>query len=322
MSALGACGGAGGSGSDTEDGVVLGPSRFESITNAALVVGAESGTFDTCGLDVELKAAGGGGNSVQALESGAIDFIMPSLSAVIPGFQKGANIVVVAGDSVGTNGMAWLVPKDSPLQSVEDLAGKKASVSAINSNTDASLQSVLRANDVDPDDVERVVIAEVGAGLAALASGTVDAVWATEPSVTLFEQTGDVRVLFRTDDFIPEFQLTVLATRKDLAEEDPELVEDVVDCLRTTREAARADIEGVGTAFAESAKLEPDVAVDVLKRSIGNDEDSLDLNVPGIQAALDAATLSGLVPADTTLTDLSDLWMPADGVEIVGGSLN
>lgn len=327
LTLLAACG----SGDDTGDAsdsdklteIVLGPARLESITNAAVVVGHADGVFKSCDLDATLKPSGGGGNQVQALESGAIDFIFPSLSAVIPAYLKGANITIVAGESQGTNGMAWLTLKDSPLASVKDLKGKKVSVSAINSNTDSTFNRVLKKNGMAPDDVKKVVIADVGAGLSALASKTVDAIWATEPSVTLFENSGEAKVVFRSDDFIDDNQLTVVAVRKDYAEKNHDLVVRTLKCLQKTRDIAEAETDRVAKEFAASAKLDPEVAADVLKRSVGNDESTMDLTVLGIQAALDGAISSKTVPADTTLDSLKDLFTVFDdaGIKVVGGSL-
>lgn len=305
------------------DEVVLGPARLESITNAATVVGVADGIFEECNIDASLQAAGGGGNQVQALQSGAIDVIFPSVSAVIPAFLAGADIRIVAGESQGTNGMAWLTLPDSDLSEVADLQGRSVSVSAIGSNTATTFQAILEVNDVPVDSVEQVVIAEVGAGLAALASQAVDAVWATEPSVTLFESSGEAEVLFRADEFIDENQLTVTAVRGEYLEENPELVERTLDCMQLARDAAAEDVTRVGTEFAESAQLDTDVAISVLERSIANDESTMNLTVPGLQSVLDSLIASETVPADTTLESLSGLFAVPEGaaIEIEGGEL-
>ncbi|MFS4438426.1 TAXI family TRAP transporter solute-binding subunit [Paracoccaceae bacterium GXU_MW_L88] len=105
--------------------------------------------------------------------------------------------------SVYANNLQLVVPADSDIASLADLAGKRVSVGAPGSGTEVNVQTVLEANGVTYDDfeVQRLNFNETA---DALANGDIDAgfwsVGAPTSSIMNLATTNDVKMLSLTDE--------------------------------------------------------------------------------------------------------------------------
>ncbi len=86
----------------------------------------ERGEFAKAGLDVQITPTRGGSETVQAIIAGGADLgYSPGTSAVLAAYTKGAPIKIVGSEFVGQNDTFFYVPANSPIKTIEDIAGKK-----------------------------------------------------------------------------------------------------------------------------------------------------------------------------------------------------
>jgi NitT/TauT family transport system substrate-binding protein len=315
-------GSASGSGALTKITIV--PSHLNSGSNGAVLAAVQDGLFKQCGFDVSVKEGGGGGDTVRTVTSGAAQFAFPSVASVLPAFKQGNKIAVVAGQTLGTNGGAMLVLPNSTLSGPASLKGKKVGISAAGSNNATQLDTILRQQGINPSAVSEVVVGAVPAGMAALAAGAVSATWATEPDVTQLVAQGKAKVLFKVDDYIKNYQLTVTIASAGYAQKNPDVVKRFVDCMDQANAYAATNPTAAGAAFATVSKQTPAVATAALKVNLTpSNLFSVNVSVPGMQEGLNELVDAKVLPAGTTLTQFKSLFaLPSGGkATLTGGSI-
>ncbi|MCO6051872.1 sulfonate ABC transporter substrate-binding protein [Mesorhizobium sp. RP14(2022)] len=144
------------------------------------------------GWSVEWTEFPGGPQLLEALNVGAIDFGSTGEAPPIFAQAAGAPLVYVAHEPPAPRGEAILVPKDSPIQSVAELKGKKVALNK-GSNVHYLLVKALEEAKLSYPDVETVFLPPAD-GRAAFEQGSVDA-WAIwDP----FQAAGEVAIEART----------------------------------------------------------------------------------------------------------------------------
>ncbi|GGO15514.1 sulfonate ABC transporter substrate-binding protein [Microbispora rosea subsp. aerata] len=152
---------------------------------AALFIAQERGFFKAEGLTVKPEIVASTQVSIPKLVSGAVDITLGNYFSVLAAQEaKMANFRILADTFQAKQDVFDIVVrKDSPIQSVKDLKGKKISVAALNSIGTLAVDSTLRANGLSPEDVEYAPMPFPEAP-GKLASGQTDAAWLTEPFLT------------------------------------------------------------------------------------------------------------------------------------------
>lgn len=149
--------------------------------------------FADAGTSIAWVQSRGSNNSLEFLKVGATQFAgSASLSAFIAR-ANGVPLKVVYIASWTTGSQLIQVPKDSPLQSIADLKGKRVAVT----KGTAPFFTLVRALDtvgLKPSDI-RVVHLQHPEGFAALQQGQVDAFVGIDPHTSLAELAG-ARTLF------------------------------------------------------------------------------------------------------------------------------
>ncbi|AIQ60102.1 aliphatic sulfonate ABC transporter substrate-binding protein [Paenibacillus borealis] len=177
--------------------------------------------FDKVGVKVEWAEFQSGPPMTEAIAAGRLDFAglgnLPVVTAQAAdiGFTEIANIID------GKNNVAIIVPKDSPITTIEQLKGKKVAV-AKGSNAFNFLYRGLDKAGLKPSDLE-IIQLQPNEAQPAFETGGVDA-WATwDPYITTNLLTGKAQVL--TDgEALGVLSPSFLIARTKLAEEHPELI--------------------------------------------------------------------------------------------------
>ncbi|MEG4531263.1 sulfonate ABC transporter substrate-binding protein [Microcoleus sp. D2_18a_D3] len=130
---------------------------------------------------------------LEALNAGSIDFGHTGEAPPIFAQAAGAPLVYVANEPPNPKGEAILVPKDSPIQDVVGLKGKKV-VFNKGSNVHYLVVEALRAAGLKYSDIQPIYLPPAEAR-AAFEQGSVDA-WAIwDPFFTVAKRATDARVL-------------------------------------------------------------------------------------------------------------------------------
>ncbi|MYQ30442.1 ABC transporter substrate-binding protein [Streptomyces sp. SID4956] len=159
------------------------------IDVAALYLGQKQGFFSQHGIKLDIKTAQGGAALVPPVVSGEYQFAFSNMVSVLAARDKGLPLKVIASgsDSTGVAGKDVTmirVPKNSPIKSAADLAGKKVSVNTLNNLLEMLGEVAVKADKGDPDAVKFVELPFPDA-VTALGKGDIDAMVTAEPFDTI-----------------------------------------------------------------------------------------------------------------------------------------
>jgi NitT/TauT family transport system substrate-binding protein len=171
-----------------------------------------------------------------AVSSGTVDFAITGITATISGISQDRDLRIVASAADGGSGFIG----GDDIQTVADLAGKKVGYIQ-GSAPEVAMRLILAENDVDPSSLELVAVPPPEMA-SAFNSGSVDAFFGTEIAVSLATAAGGHAI---TDPYeTPIGKVNIgLVTTGSMVEDDPELVQKVVDTHAATTEYMTDNID-------------------------------------------------------------------------------
>ncbi|UOR03310.1 ABC transporter substrate-binding protein [Leucobacter allii] len=187
--ALSGCSGSGGATTaDATAGDGLTPVKIAGVVTTSTVpiwVAQSEGIFEEHGLEVEMEPVQNFAAAAPSLLNGQLQFAIAATSPVIVAISEGMPLRAVVGTSATVEdpeaeGNQLVVPADSPLTDITDLAGKKVGTNQVGSGPyAAALASYVRAGG-DPEAIEWVSM-PMNEQLLALENGQLDAAVLAEP---------------------------------------------------------------------------------------------------------------------------------------------
>lgn len=163
---------------------------------AQLKVAIDKGYFQAEGLTVKMQMLGGGAEAVPKLQSGNIDL---AIGAWVPFFQAKAGgfplHIVSDAFQIAPGTHQIIVTQDSPIHSVQDLAGKKMAVNAKHNFATLLAQASLQPQGVKLEEDKTFVAVPFANMQAALKNGSVDSAQCVEPFCTLAQQAIGARTI-------------------------------------------------------------------------------------------------------------------------------
>ncbi|WP_151978146.1 sulfonate ABC transporter substrate-binding protein [Acinetobacter soli] len=192
-------------------------------------------------LDQALKAQGiqvkwvefpAGPQLLEGLNVGSVVFGESGEAPPIFAQAASPNLVYVANQPAAPNAEALIVQKNSPIQSIQDLKGKRVALNK-GSNVHYLLLKLLEKNQLTLQDIQVVYLPPADAR-AAFEKGAVDAWVIWDPFFAAAEQQIGTRVLATGQNLVSNHQF-YLADRK-FAEQHPEVLKTVVQQLNQTTE--------------------------------------------------------------------------------------
>lgn len=179
-----------------------------------------------------------------------------------PIFAQAANpnLVYVANQPPAPTAEALIVQKDSPIQSVQDLKGKRIALNK-GSNVHYLLLKLLEANNLTLNDIQPVYLPPSDAR-AAFEKGAVDAWVIWDPFFAAAEHQIHARVIANGEHLVSNHQF-YLADRK-FAEGHPEVLKTLVTTLNQTTDWVKTHPDDAAKLLEKPTALE----LDVLKTSI------------------------------------------------------
>ncbi|UFQ95848.1 aliphatic sulfonate ABC transporter substrate-binding protein [Pseudomonas wenzhouensis] len=265
------------------------------------------------GIAVKWVFSQGSNRSLEYLNSGSTDFASTAGLAAVLSRANGApiNTVYVASRPEWT---ALVVPKDSPIQSLADLKGKKV---AATKGTDPFLfllQSLQKAG-LDKNDVE-IVHLQHPDGRVALERGDVQAWAGLDPLMASSELQAGSRLLYRNRDFN---SYSVLSVTEKLAKEQPELIKQVIAAYEQARQWAIANPDALAQLLASEAKLPLEVAKLQLSRTDFSNPQPGAEHIKALKAAAPILLDEQLVRPGTDVAQVVDqLIQPQLAAQVIG----
>jgi sulfonate transport system substrate-binding protein len=177
------------------------------------------------GIDVRWIEFPAGPQLLEGLNVGAVDFGTTGETPPVFAQAAGADLLYVAHEPPAPLSEAILVPKDSPIQSVADLKGKRVAFNK-GSNVHYLLVRALEDAGLGIQDVTSVFLPPADAR-AAFERGSVDAWVIWDPFQAAAEQQLEARELANGTDLVHNHQF-YLSTRT-YAEQNPEVIQILIE---------------------------------------------------------------------------------------------
>lgn len=265
------------------------------------------------GTKVSWVFSQGSNRSLEYLNSAGVDFASSaSLSAVLAR-ANGSPIksVYVYSRAEWT---ALVVRKDSPLNNVSDLKGKKI---AATKGTDPYLFTLraLQQAKLSKDDVELLHLQHPD-GRVALEKGDVDAWAGLDPHMAASEIQAGSRLLYRNKDFN---SYGVISVTERYAKEHPDAIRTVIGAYEKAREWSLKHPDEFAQLLATESGLPLDVAKLQLSRTDLSTPQLTDKDVTASKAAAPILVSEALVRKGTNVDQVIDqLIDPAFGNAVIG----
>ncbi|QNH07052.1 sulfonate ABC transporter substrate-binding protein [Pseudomonas sp. B11D7D] len=256
------------------------------------------------GVEVKWTEFPGGPQLLEGLNVGSVDFGVTGETPPVFAQAAGADLLYVAHEPPAPSGEAILVPKDSPIQSVAELKGKKVVLNK-GSNVHYLLVRALEDAGLKYGDITPVYLPPADAR-AAFERGSVDAWVIWDPFQSAAEQQLQARSLRDGTGLVDNHQF-YLATRT-YAEQHPQVIGTLVEEIRGVGEWVKGNLDEATSQVAPLIGLSPEITRQAVERQgYGAQFITLDV-VEAQQKIADTFTELKLIPKQLTIKDV--IWNP------------
>ncbi|WP_296248292.1 sulfonate ABC transporter substrate-binding protein [Pseudomonas sp. UBA4194] len=256
------------------------------------------------GIDVKWTEFPGGPQLLEGLNVGSIDFGVTGETPPVFAQAAGADLLYVAYEPPAPTSEAILVPKDSTLQSVKDLKGKKVVLNK-GSNVHYLLVRALEEAGLKYSDIQTVFLPPADAR-AAFERGSVDAWVIWDPYQAAAEKQLQARTLRDGTGIVENLQF-YLAT-KPYAQQHPQVIKALVEEVRAVGEWSKANPEDVTAQVAPILGLPADITLTSVKRQGYGAEFLNPQTVAAQQKIADSFYQLKLIPKPLRIQDV--IWTP------------
>lgn len=188
-------------------------------------VAKDKGFFDEVGLDIEIvDTVAGGATAVQMVSSGDVQGALLSTMAIINARSAGLPVIGVTDiQSAFDNSPLeeFFVRKDSGIEKVEDLKGKKIAINLVKSSFHYTWLMALENAGMNVEDVTFINL-PFSEQQAALERGDVDAIGLMQPYTKSARDSEDLKLLFDAVDIFGEKQFCEIFINSVWAENNEE----------------------------------------------------------------------------------------------------
>jgi len=170
-----------------------------SLYYLPLSIAERLGYFVDEGLKVEILDFSGGAKSLQALMGGSADIVSGGFDHVLVMRARGqklkAFVLQIATPAIS---LGVATKHAEKFRSPGDLKGMRIGVTAPGSSTHAFVNHLLASAGLSSDDVSIIGVGSGPGAAAAMQAGHLDAIANIEPTITLLENSGAIRVMVET----------------------------------------------------------------------------------------------------------------------------
>jgi NitT/TauT family transport system substrate-binding protein len=230
---------------------------------AGLYIANKKGYFKEEGLTVKPEILQSTQFAIPKLLSGALDVALGNYFTIISATEKTNDKFRFVADTYQAKSDVFdiVVPKDSPVQSVKDLKGKKISIAGLNSIAELAVSTTLRVSGLDPKkDVTYMPMAFPQAP-AALKTGQIDAAWLTEPFLTGVQKDMGARKIADTmTGAMADFPIAGWTATEDWTKKYPKTMAAFQRAILKGQQAASGDRKAIENVLPDYTQIKPEVA--------------------------------------------------------------
>jgi len=215
------------------DKLRVGKSIGSSFPFSGADLAKAKGIFAADGIDAEISVFRGDGQMQQAMAAGVIDVGFGSGPGM--GYAaKGVPAIAVAAMASEPRNMSLVVMKNGPIQSIDDLKGKRVGVTTAGSLTDWLTRRLSESKGWGPAGIDVTAMGEMRTRLAAMKSGELaGSVNSIQETWNLVEN-GEGRLLATFGDAVPDFHTHAIFAHRNLIKNNPDLLKRFLHAWFTT----------------------------------------------------------------------------------------
>jgi NitT/TauT family transport system substrate-binding protein len=282
------------------------PTSPPAISTVGVYFALDNGFFEEEGLEVEVIPYPGSTTATRALLSGDADIVMTGGDTAYLAWQNGAPIKIISSPvAKGTDVMI----ANAPIDSVDDLAGKRFAISDPGSTAEILGRIVIERAGVDPESLQYVSIGSPPDRVRAMLAGQVDLTAATililEPVLAAVE-AGQVNVLTSFAEEFPDIPLAYNITTDNMIEGNRDML---VRFLRAEIRGYEWASENPAEAAAIAAKYIPESDPELMVTGM---EGLVELDVYGLDGGIAGDQITKSQEALVTTGRLRQVSEPAD----------
>ncbi|WP_305553361.1 ABC transporter substrate-binding protein [Methanobrevibacter sp. V74] len=193
--------------------------------DAALFVADAQGQYKANGINTKLVQFNNGGDLMTAMASGDVDVGYVGITPVLSSIANGVPVKVIS--AAQTEGSGIVVAKDSGINSVSDLNGKKIATPGESSIQHMLLTYYLKQNGMSLSDL-KISSMKVPSMNDALKTGKIDGMITFEPYVSIAEKNG-AKVFVDSSEIIPDHPCCVVVASDKFIDEHPNETQTILD---------------------------------------------------------------------------------------------
>ncbi|GAA0255677.1 ABC transporter substrate-binding protein [Actinomadura nitritigenes] len=263
------------------------------VDGAALYIAQKQGLFKAEGLNVKIVPVQQSIKALPALKNGEVDAIAGAnyVSFLQANEQGALKLSILAeGATLTSNMMNVLVMPNSKIKTAKDLEGKKVAVNILNNIQGLTLDSILKANNVDPKKVQYVAI-PFPQMASALQKGQVDAIHTVEPFLSDIEKKDGARVVVDGgSEPVTGMPISGFVSTQEFAKKNPKTAAAFQSAIIKAQKIASQDRKRVEEVLPGYAKIDPQVASVITLPGYPTS-----LSTTRMQQIVDLMTTSGLL---------------------------
>ena len=202
--------------------VALSPAKADTIVashygfllnTAPIAIAIERGEFAKRGIEItEVISSSGGGTTMRNQIASGAGYGVVGTAAALAAYREGHDIKIVSANVMSLADLFWVSMPGKGINSIQDLRGKKLAYTAPRSTSETLAKMAVAAAGIPESEIELISLGKVGAGLAALERGDVDAALILEPLWS--ERLGKYEIAFDVTNLPRMTQTVGVSTRE------------------------------------------------------------------------------------------------------------
>ncbi len=161
-------------------------------------VGQRAGIFKKNGLVLEILYTQGGGETQQAVLSGAVDIgVGVGIRGVLSAYSKNAPVRIIGAETTGAADLFWYVRSDSPVKSLQDIDGKTIAYSTNGSSTHGIVNAFMKQYELK---AKPTATGGPAPTLTQVMSNQIDVGWSAPPFGLQQLDEGKIRIVASGND--------------------------------------------------------------------------------------------------------------------------
>lgn len=235
----GSTGGTGGGGGSLQDFTFLSYLTLDTLSMAPEMVGLVGGHFTEAGLNTTVEAVRGSPVALQTLIAGAGALTrVGAIDLVAARVEQGQPLINV-GTIVRRPSLRIMYSQDRPLEKASDFEGTTIGVPSQGGTSEKTLLLMLENSGIDPDSVQRQVVAQTPASFEMVRRGQLDGyMGSVDISLMVAASNDDAGVLNPADIAVVKADTQVYVTTEEQLERNG-------DAIRAYLGAVKASVQSI-----------------------------------------------------------------------------